>query len=256
MSLAYYPNRIRTFTTHRNLLDDVDANDINGIQAELLAVMQSLGTSPAIYNNIETDNSPTTVVPNDPGGVSDDDTIIFSTVLRYYDPKVKPVDHGNVGQRLDDIERGLQHHSFRLRASGLDIASKSVALDQRPRGIRFPKPTDAEDPFAMHNGVGVTLRKAGFWIFSGSVAYTLQGTTANSNNGIYEAVLDWDGNFIEGMDRSQETGTNAHPILNPMLMGFFNRGTRISLRTSHNSGRNQKVRTARMAGTLIRETVG
>ena len=254
MAVSYYPNRIRTFPVHQNLLDDVDANHINSIQDELGAVMRSLGTAPQVYNNIETDNVPTTAVPNDDGAVVDDDTS-FTSVYRYYDPKIKPVDHGSVGQRLDDIERGSQFHAFRLRAAGLTVASGGVGLSVRPKGVRFPKPQADQDPYEMHNGVGVTLRKAGFWIFSGSTVYTLQGTTAGSNNGIYQSVIDYDGNFTEGMDRSQETGSNNSPVLNPVLMGFFARGTRISLRTSHNSGRNQKVSIARLAGVLIRESV-
>ena len=38
MAISYFPNRIRVFPTRRNLLDDVDANDINSIQAELTAI--------------------------------------------------------------------------------------------------------------------------------------------------------------------------------------------------------------------------
>jgi hypothetical protein len=254
MAISYYPNRVVQFPTHRNLLDDVDANHINSIQAELTSVMDSLGINPHIFNDLQVDYTSSVAIPSDEGGVSDDDTL-YTPTLRYYDPKVKPYDHGSVGQRLDNVERGRQFHCFKLRASGIDVATKSVALDQRPRGVRFPKPSAANDPYDMHNGLGVTLRKSGFWMLSGSLVYTLQGTTAGANNGIYQAVIDYDGNFIEGMDRSQETGSNAHPSLNPLLFGFFTRGTRISLRTSQNSGRNQKIRLARLAGVLIRETI-
>jgi hypothetical protein len=255
MAISYYPNRVRDFVTHRNLLDDVDAEHINAIQAELRATMLTLGTSPAVYNDIQTDNVPSAADPNDDGGISDDDSVSFTTTLRYFDPKKKPVDHGSVAQRLDDIERGSQFHAFRLRANGIDNASKSTALSERPRGVRFPKPASSNDPYNLHNGVGVTLRKSGFWIFNGSVVYTLQGSTAGSNNGVYQATIDVDGDYLEGMARAEVSGTQNHPIVNPTLMGFFPRGTRVSLRTSQNSGRNQKIRRAMLAGVLIRESI-
>jgi hypothetical protein len=254
MPISYYPNRIRTFPVHQNLLDDVDANHINNIQNELAAVMFALGTSPQVFNDIQTDFIPTTVTPNDEGGVIDDDTLFQSTV-RYYDPKVKPVDHGNVGQRMDDIERGRQFHCFRLRGTGMDIASGNAGLSTRPRGIRLPKPNSDNDPYDMHNGVGVTLRKSGFWMFAGNVVFTLQGNTAGSNNGDYNATIDYDGNYLDGMVRDEISGRDKHPVLGPTLFGFFSRGTRVSLRASHNSGRLQKIRMARLAGALLRETI-
>jgi hypothetical protein len=252
--ISYYPNRVRTFPTHRNLLDDVDAAHINSIQAELHAVMTALGTNPQIYNDIQTDNVVTEAIPNDEGEVIDDDTI-FTSTNRYYDPKVKPVDHGSLGQRLDDIERGKQHHVFRLAANNLNIASKTTSLSSRPGAVRFPKPSASNDPFNLYNGVGVRLRKSGFWIFHASVLFALQGPTAGSNDGLYQAVIDHNGNFIEGLVREKESGTAKNPTMNPVLMGFFNAGTNISLRVSHNSGRTQKIRNARLAGVLIRESV-
>lgn len=255
MGLSYYPNRIRTFPTHRNLLDDVDAAHVNSIQDELFAVMFSLGVAPQVYNNIETNYVSTTATPADPGGVIDDDTV-YTPTARYYDPNVKPIDHGTVGQRLDDIERMQQVHAFRLKATGLDApTSSNTLLTTRPKGIRFPKPSADMDPYDMHNGVGVTLRKSGFWFFSGTVVYTLLGSTAGSNDGVYQAAIDYDQNWLEGMARGRESGNDDHPILNPHLMGFFTRGTRISLRTSHDSGRTQKIRLARLAGMMVRESI-
>jgi hypothetical protein len=255
MTVAYYPNRIRRWPTHQNLIDDVDASHVNNLQAELERVMLTLGTVPQVYNNIETDGTVTTEVPGDDGSVVDDDTL-FTGFVRYYDPKIKPIDHGSVGERLDNIERGSQFHVFRMRANNLDIASSGVSLQARPKGIRFPKPNSNNDPNEMHNGLGVTLRKSGFWLFSGNVVFNFQGATANSNNGIYQAAVDIDGEFLDSMERDEETGAGKHSVLNPFTMGFFNKGARISLRASQNSGRNQKIRTARLSGVLLRESVG
>lgn len=250
MSLSVYPNRIPLFPTHRNLLDDVDAGHINNIQREVMSLAQSVGTNPHIYNDINLPNVLGSVNTADEGGI-DADTA-FSTTTRYYDPKVTPVDHGSVAQRLDNIERGKQNHVFKLRASNIDIASKAIALSERPRGIRFPVPTTLRDPFSMHDGAGVVLRKSGFWVFNASVVYTLQGSTAAANAGTYQAVIDHDQNWLEGMDRVT-IDTNIAPILNPTLAGFFPRGTRIMLRTSHSATANQRIRLATLSGLLIRE---
>lgn len=255
MANAYYPSRIRVFPTHVNLIDDVDAEHINAIQEELSAFMLAVGTSPAVYNNIEVDATVSTALPNDSGAVVDDDTL-FTSSSRYYDPKIKPINHGSVAARLDDIERGKQFHCFALRANNLDITSSSTALSDRPRGVRFPKPSNSDDPYSLHNGVGVTLRKSGFWMFRGSALYTLQGSSAGSNNGTYQATVDVDGDYLEGMVRQQESGSQMHPSLNPTRMGFFPRGARVSLRSAQNSGRSQKIRRASLAGVLIQETSG
>jgi hypothetical protein len=255
MTVAYYPSRIRRWPTHTNLIDDVDASHVNNLQAELEKVMLTLGTVPQVYNNIETDGATTVETPGDDGAVIDDDTL-FTGYVRYYDPKIKPVDHGSVGQRLDNIERGSQFHVFRMRANNMSIGSSGVSLSARPKGIRFPKPSSNNDPHEMHNGVGVTLRKSGFWLFSGNVVYNLQGAGVNANDGTYQATVDSDGEFLDSLFRDQIAGTNKDPVLNPFTMGFFNKGARISLRTSHNSGREQKIRTARLSGVLLRESVG
>lgn len=255
MAVSYYPNRIRNFPSHRNLLDDVDANHINSIQAELAAVMSALGTSPQVYNNISTDSAVSTATPNDDGGITDDD-VTFTVANRYFDPKIRPYDHGSVGTRMDNMERGRQFNVFLLRANNLDITPKATNFTERPRGVRFPKATAAQDPDDLHNGMGVTLRKSGFWVLGGSVVYNLQGGANGSNDGIYQAAVDVDSGFLDGMDRTEINGKNVHPVLNPSRMGFFERGSRVTLRTSHNSVRNQKIRTARLSGFLLREFPG
>lgn len=252
---TYYPKQIRKWPVHRNLLDDVDASHVNNLQSELESVMYSLGVLPHIYNSVETNAEQSTPIDNDPGAVVDDDAP-FVSVARTYDPRIKSIDHGNVASRLDNIERGKQFHAFRLVARGLNISSSSTSISVRPKGIRFPKPSSAHDPYAMHNGMGVTLRKSGFWMFSGSITMTLLAAAASGNDGIYQAVVDWDNNFWEGMDRRKESGAVDHPVLNPVLFGFFKAGTWVTLRMAQSSGRTQRIRSASLSGVLIREAIG
>lgn len=249
---AIYPTRIPDFPTHQDIIEQVQAIHVNALQRELTSVIITLGTNPHVYNDINIPEVFTQAYPNDTGSVIDDDTM-YQGQYRFYDPTVTPVNHGTVGQRLDDIERGKTRQVFTMTATNLDIASKNTDLSTRPKAIKFPKPSAKEDPASMYNGTGVTLRKSGHWDFTATVIYNLQGNTAHSNDGRYQASIDHDNNWIEGMERSRESGNNDHPVLNPRLKGYFAAGTIITLRSSQDSGRNQKIRKAMLAGHLVRE---
>jgi hypothetical protein len=255
MALTVFPRAIPIFQKHRNLLDDVDAEHINAIQRELTAAATVIGPNPHIYNDINLPLVTTTATPSDEGGIDPDTT--YTADYRHFDPTVQPRDHGTISNRLDYIERGRAHLAFKLKASTIDIAPKDTPLSERPRGIRFPKPNDSNDPNSLFNSVGVTLRKSGFWVFHGSVAYNLLGDPNSKNEGVYQATIDASESWVEGMVRWVITSefNNTSPVLNPALTGFFPRGTRITLRTSHNSDVTQRIRLARLGGFLLRETV-
>lgn len=44
---AVYPFQYKQFTAHRDLIDDVDASDVNNLQYEVAAIQQTLGLIPA-----------------------------------------------------------------------------------------------------------------------------------------------------------------------------------------------------------------
>lgn len=50
--MAIYPNGIAAFTTKRNLLDDVMAVDVNGLQDEIISLEQTIGLTPAKNTNL------------------------------------------------------------------------------------------------------------------------------------------------------------------------------------------------------------
>jgi hypothetical protein len=252
MSTSIYPRAIPLFPRHRNLLDDVDANHINVIQRELTSVSGILGVNPHIYNDVTVPQVTVAAIPNDQGGLDPDQT--YNTGTRSFNPQVRAVDHGTVSRRLDNIERGRQNHCFRLSAFAISVPpSSAISFSKRPRGVRFPKPGALADPFEMYDGVGVTLRKSGFWTFHGSVAVNILGSTDAERDGTYEAAIDYDGQWIQGLDRFIHTETNKDIVLNPTLSGFFARGTRITLRFAHNSIRSHNIRLARLTGFMIRE---
>lgn len=248
--MAVYPSRIPAFVKHRNLLDDVDANHINYIQDEVNAISRYLGPMPHVYNDVATDlQSTAPEATNDPGGV---DTLNYTTDAQRAKVGSKPRVHANVSSRLDYIERGQQNHCFTLIATGVDLAPMAVNFSNRPRGIRFPAPGPRRDPFGMFNGIGVTLRKSGFWMFNGNMIINTMGNTIAANTGTFQAVIDIDGGWIEGMDRRfHELRTDL--TLSVTRVGFFTAGSRISFRLAQNTPVTQRVRRANLSGVLLRE---
>lgn len=254
MALSVYPRAIPTFPTHRNLLDDVDANHINNIQRELTSVASYLGVNPAMYNDRITERVVTTETPGDTGGVDGESS--FSGLPRAYDPRIEVIDHGSVAARLDYIQGGLQNHSFTLRASTLDVSSGSTSFSGTPKTVRFPKPTTKNDPFDLFSGAGVNLRKSGFYMFHAYAVYTLSGSTSAENNGHYLGAVAHNGNWVESVDRRYVSGTSEPQTFSAILMGFFNRGDVIKMRVGQDSGRSQRIRVARLSGMMIRESRG
>jgi hypothetical protein len=256
MAVSIYPHGVPKFVMHRNLLDTVEADHLNRVQVELSAVLETLGTNPHIYNDVEIPAIDTSGSPTDDGGVVVDDSTQYSSgVYRYFDPKVTPVDHGSVGQRLDDIERGTQNHAFKLAANNVNIPRSSTFLSTRGWGVRMARPALSSDPFKYFNGSGVTLRKGGFWVFNASIGFNMLSASFANNSGNYQASIDWDGHWQEGMVRFSPASNGQAPILSPTLVGWFPRGTHILLRTTQDSNVTQRASFARLSGYLVREVV-
>jgi hypothetical protein len=257
--MSVYPSQLKTFVTHKNLIDDVDANDINAIQDELEAVQFTLGRSPTRFTDAQANVTdyyaqiPTSA--GDAGGLEAD---VVGSISNYgqTDRGVRSdtVDYSSVGARLDAIQRGKANHCFKLSATALDIPTSGVAIDDRPRGIRFPRPSVANDPFSLHNGIGVTIKRSAFWTFHGRTVYNLQGSTFAANQGQFNLTVDVDGEWLNGMARVEHDMANNLLIINTFREGFVDRGSRVTLRTSHNSTPTQKVRLATLSGSMIRES--
>lgn len=254
--LTIYPRAIPAFPTHRNLLDDVDASHVNNIQNELTSIAGALGVNPALYNDVSLTQVVTTGTTGDTGSIDDSATSTVNGAPRAYDANAKIVDHVTVSARLDYIQKGQQNHCFVLQASGLDIGSSDTGLSADLKAVRFPKPNANRDPFGLFSGAGVNLLKSGFYTFHGAVIYNLLGPTDASNTGAYVSGIAVDGAWVDGSEKVQVSGSSAPVHVNTTLSGFFNAGTNIRLRVAQNSGRQQRIRSARLTGFMIRETVG
>jgi hypothetical protein len=131
---AVYPHQYKTFTTHKNLVEDIDASHVNNLQDEVLAMQQTLGINPH------------------------QDTTL----------KMKTNKWASVAARLDSIQRGKgipvcymtkTSHTFKPVKTHISSAAERVP-------IPFPRPSATNDPEGIFNGSSVTANRTGWWIAS------------------------------------------------------------------------------------------
>lgn len=247
---ATFPNGIASFSEKRNLLDDVDASDINRLQDEIIAVQSTLGALITEVASIENE-----VQVLEEADAAADDLTQAQNITRFRSLK----------ERLDAIQKGQHVHAVDLQ----DIKATSIKksdkprLSEKPGALKFNKPSTPQDPFKMYNGSGFTLRKAGFWHIQGFVLYDLadrgqDGVPANynlaKNAGLYQAAIGVGNAFAVGMDRQEvvKDAVQGNVFLSPSRLGWFPAGTRITLRTSQASDSNQIVRKAALSAVLLR----
>jgi hypothetical protein len=136
---AVYPKQYKSFTVHKNLVEDIDASHVNNLQDEVLALQQTLG-----------------ILPHQDTGL-----------------KMKTNTYASVAARLDAIQRG---HG--IPACYLSKTSDSV-YDAKTKTISFPRPTTSLDPEGLFNGHSITANRTGWWIVFGRVLwYNAKGALA------------------------------------------------------------------------------
>lgn len=237
---ATFPNGIASFPTHRNLYDDVDAADINKIQEEITAIQTVLGALITEVEEIETD-----VIELEEEQESDDATEV---VFR---------------QRFQDIKRqiGYLRGGYHILAAEVTCSNKNIAKitknleTAKPSLLKMARPSNSHDPYRMFNGTGLTLRRSGFWILQGHVRYDTRNSAGAANYGMYQAAIGVGANWGRGMDRTQPVHDNiwANVFLNPIVLGYYPRGTRVTLRTSQSSAITQKVARAWLSAVHVRQ---
>jgi len=214
---AVFPNGTKQFKIHRNLLDDVTAEDINSIQDEVVAIQNVLGEALLDIEELESD-----VEEIEEVNERQDET------LKVYRQRFK-----NMKERLDYLQAGRNIYVGRLYKQTFLIPTQNVGTT-RPATIDFPKPDAEFDPNKLFNGTGLTLKVRGWWLIMGHVRYDLAFGGVGGNDALYQAAI---GVNAEERSYDRYRGVeNQHDItLNPHLISHFPRGTKINLRTSHNS---------------------
>lgn len=221
---AIFPKGIASFTTKRNLLDDVDAEDVNRLQDEIVAIETVLGamiTRPADTNQDE---------------------------------------FANIADRLNFLNDGKNIVCAAATAADVGLPNRAKTNDgDIPRLIPLDQPTVSQDPFGLYDGTGFTLPSAGFWILQGHLNVALQNTgtdaTARQNYGVYQAAIALnDQNWRRGADRLwNNVDTDWDNVfLSPLWMGWIPANTRITLRCSQSSALNQRITQASLSVYRVR----
>lgn len=236
---ATFPNGIASFVTHRNLLDDVDAADINKIQEEITAIQTVLGALLTEVIDIETD-----VQELEEEQASDDATeVVFRNRFE------------NLKAQIDYVRNGYHVYAAEVTCSDKNIPKITKNLETaKPRLLSMAKPPADKDPRRLYNGTGFTLRKSGFWLLQGHVRYDLKEGAGSANYGMYQAAIGIGDAWARGMDRCQPVHDNiwANVFLNPVVLGYFTKGSRITLRTSQSSQITQRVAKGWLSAMHIR----
>lgn len=225
---AVFPRSIKAFSTKRNLLDDVDASDINAMQEEIVALESVLGVLLTDFEDLEAEFEES---EEEQEGLEDQ---LARNRLRFQ----------SLRERLDYIQNGRHQPACQLTKTDFMVGNTQALETSMPPRVDFPKPPASLDPNKMFNGVGITLRKGGWWRISGHALYGLRNPPATANKGVYVAAIGINGtHHTRGMDRQIPTLDNNrywNPSLNPYVEGHFDRGTRITLRTTQSSDRAQQ----------------
>lgn len=249
---ATFPNGIASFPTHRNLTDDVDATHINRIQEEIVAMQSAMGALITEVTELESEvNVIEDALGNDLAANGEAD----EAGQRYDRIQFK-----SLKERITRIEKGQHIPVTEVHAPGPFFVKpyRNNFQNTMPHKVAVKPKHSAHDPNHMWNGSGITLKKAGFWLVVGRVRYDVDygNNDGTKNRGIYQASLEYGGNWTNGAARIDVTDPdkiwpNVH--LNPIRLQWFPAGAKINLRTSQSSEINQRVFDAWMSATLIRQ---
>lgn len=236
---ATFPNGIASFPTHRNLYDDVDAADINKIQEEIVAIQTVLG---ALMNDVEEIQTDVTELEEEQE--SDDATeVVFRQRFE------------NLKKQINYIRGGYHHMAVEVGCGSKNIPKTTKRLESsKPHLLKMAKPAANRDPYRMFNGTGITLRRSGFWIIQGHVRFDTKEGAGSQNYGMYQAAIGIGATWARGMDRTQPVHDNiwTNVFLNPIVLGTYSKGTRVTLRASQSTLITQRVARAWLSAVNIR----
>lgn len=223
--MAVFPNGIKQFKTHRNVLDDVDASDINAIQDEIVAVQRVLGA----------------------GINRDEDKRLFASLA----------------DRIQFLEQSRNTSVFELRTADPTPRSGVTNNWAVPTLITFPNPGTSLDPGGLYNGHGITIPVSGFWRLEGFVDFQTHDGHSGPHSGpagplslFIAAITLNDTDWARGADAVQEFthyNSGEHHFLRPVRAGWIEEGTRVSLRAHHSTSHSQSIAAASLSGFCVRQ---
>lgn len=238
---ATFPNGIASFKTHNDFTDPVEAADVNKIQDELVAVEEALGAALNEITIIEDEVSVLTSEQTTDAGID-------ASLVRKYE---------SLKDLLSDLWDGQNIYAATASGSNIKVRNTPASRPYPPDLLQLSNPGTSNDPMGMWNGTGFTLKKSGFWVAHGVVNFGLAATGPGSNDnfGTYEASITQNGTeWIRGLDRRYPVVDSYwhNVVLQPTLMGWFTKGTHLTLRAAQSSNLNQNVASAHLGLYRVR----
>lgn len=211
---AVYPKQYKSFTVHKNLVEDIDASHVNNLQDEVLALQQTLGINPH------------------------QDTAL----------KMKTNTWSSVASRLDAAQRGKGVPAVYLsKTSDTYKSGQGVPW----KYISWPRPSAAADPEGLFNGHSITANRSGWWIVFGRVMWT-GATGANATGPDREIAIAVSGSQVMTQDLTPITDGNTHMHIG--WQGWVTAGKTIDLGIYHPlAGKTLSVGSLHLSASMLRE---
>lgn len=211
---AVYPNQYRSFTPHKNIVEDVDASHVNNLQDELAAIQQTLGLNPH------------------------QDTGLKMSVNTW----------SSVAARLDAIQRGRG-----VPVAYLEKASDSMkgVTGTATKYISWPAPIAGHDPEGLFDGKSIRTNRAGWWLIFARVIWTgALGSLATGPD--REISIAYGDGQVMTQDLPPISDGNTHMHIG--FQGFAGAGTQINLGIFHPLiGKTLSVEKLHLSASMIRE---
>jgi hypothetical protein len=222
---ATFPNGIAAFSEKRNLLDDVDAADINKIQAEIVAIQAVLG---ALVNEVDEIDAEV-----DANSENDAANIVRNTT------KFK-----NLADQLTALRAGTHIPVFQSTMGRANISSHATTWAQ----MKFPKPS-----IDTHRGYSAwgfyRAPRSGFWIARAQLNFPSSAST-----GTYSAYVNVGGQPAWAIaDKDHTVNKGRGVFLNPFYLGYVKRGSPIVVYVNQNTGGPQILTSAMFSAAMVRD---
>lgn len=249
MANSVFPNGIVSFTTKRNLLDDVDASDINKMQNEIIAIEESIGEQ----------NNKIALLTQEEINLAQQEGALAQN-LEIYEAQTA-FEFNTLNDKVEYYANGSHIPAFRLEMN------TAVSVGTGVPGVQVGFTTST---LSNSNINGVTwgqiaggnvyyqAPKSGFWSLQGTVHYNVNpgGSPFNSADGEYNASIYFNGVQSHAFNRDYynhaQTPGITHVLVDVSIQTWLNAGDLISLFTSQYSAAAQSLGFASLSGFWVR----
>ncbi len=232
---AVFPNGVVSFEPpKRNLLDVVDAADINKIQDEIVALETTLGDLPTRVDLLEDEQ------------IQDNQ----------WEDKAN-TNFKNIDARLAAIESGYNIPAVVAKVGRTTIPSYDPTKFNQDEPGKINLTVSGLNTWNMQGSNGrIRLPRSGFWMFNANARYDMYG---KSNGGLFNLAIA----SVNDPNLWQKTYTRedsfAYPGLNVLLnatySGWFSAGDYIYLETNQSSDQDQPLIEASLSAFWIKGNV-